>query len=67
MDESGPMATMAGSGHGGLVSPSLSEKLQRNREGLEAELSQIKAAEAILAANPEVKELFDIVSKVRCF
>lgn len=47
--------------------PTLSEKLKRKREGLQAELEQIKAAEKILAANPEVRELFDIVSKVRCF
>ncbi len=45
--------------------PTLTDKLKRKREGLRAELEQIEAAEKILAANPEVRDLFDIVSKVR--
>ncbi len=63
----GECETLVGSGSTILANPTLSEKLQRKREGLESELAAIKAAEEILAVNPELKKLFDIVSKVRCF
>ena len=52
----------------GTPSPStLSSKLMNKRIHLEEELARIMKAEEILAENPKLKELFDIVSQVRCF
>ena len=44
----------------------LSERLRSRRQQLESELVRIRKAEALLEQNPAFKELFDIVSQVRC-
>ncbi len=49
------------------LNPTLSDKLKTKREGLEAELADIKVAEKILDENPNLKELFNLVSRVRVF
>ncbi len=43
--------------------PTLSDELKKKRKALQLELSDIEAAENILAEHPEVKALFDIVLK----
>lgn len=45
----------------------MSSRLSSKREKLETELEKIKRAEAILDENPKLKELFNIISQVRCF
>ncbi len=45
------------------LSQSLSVKLTRQRQRLEAQLADIQQAEAILDKNPKMKELFDIVTR----
>ena len=43
---------------------SLSQKLSRERERLENRLAEIKKAEEMLAANPTLKYLFDVIARI---
>jgi hypothetical protein len=52
---------------GSPAQSTMSSRLSSRREQLESELEKIKKAEAILDENPKLKELFNIVSQVRCF
>lgn len=50
---------------GGIRESSLSQKLTSRRNQLQTELADVKRAEELLARNPELKELFDVISRVR--
>ena len=43
---------------------SLTERLQRERAGLKERLTQLDTAIAALEKNPEIQEVFDIVSRL---
>jgi hypothetical protein len=44
--------------------PTLTERLQQERDGLAARLNEVDAALAALRANPQVQAVLDLVQKV---
>ncbi len=58
------MGGEAGSAKIGLPVLSMTEKLKRRRDRLQAESDQIARVILILAKQPEVQEIFDILSKL---
>lgn len=44
----------------------LSERLQQERQNLAARLAEIDASLSALNANPQVKEVLDVLQKTRC-
>lgn len=52
---------------GGLSNsaPTISERLQRRKESLEADLAVVESAQQIIEANPQMAEFLDLVQKAR--
>ncbi len=59
------MPTETGLAEIGSTRPTdLSSKFKADRENLEQKLADIRRAEELLDGNPELKELFDVISRI---